>query len=209
MYHSPQGPELVPVEPPLGANLPSPAGSPPPLQSPERSSCWQAAVAMTSRRRTACLIWLITGKVPGVHTDVLLPQSGGKELTLLEYSLFSRVLSRPPVILAVTRADGQHHLTVTGEETEAETEGLAQGQDRRVSECMLGASLWMPYLLRPSAHLLCNPHSQFPVISVLNCGQGQSRWGHLKEADMSRKQPSHPVRNRSVMYKLLFYFKIF
>lgn len=138
MYHSPQGPELVPVELALGANLPSPAESPPPLQSPERSSCWQAAVAMTSRRRTACLIWLITGKIPGVHTDVLLPQSGGKELTLLEYSLFSRVLSRPPDILAVTRADGQHHRTVTGEETEAETEGLAQGQDRRVSECMLG-----------------------------------------------------------------------
>lgn len=127
----------------------------------------------------------------------------GKELTLLEYSLFSRVLFRPPVILAVTRADGHRHLTVTGEETEAESQGFAQGQDRRVSQCMLGGimitrSLGVQLLfygcLIYSTHLpipYVTPHSQFPVISVLNRGQGQSRRGHLKEADMSRKQPSH------------------
>lgn len=44
----------------------------------------QAAVAVTCGRRTACLIWLIMGRVPGGHTDVLLPRSGAK-LTRLEH----------------------------------------------------------------------------------------------------------------------------
>lgn len=34
--------------------------------------------------RAACVIWLIMGRVPGVHTDVLSPRNG-KKLTLLEY----------------------------------------------------------------------------------------------------------------------------
>lgn len=58
-----------------------------------------------------------------------------KKLTLLECSLFSEVLCRPPVTLTVTRADGQSRLAVTGEEIEAESEGFAQGQESFRGAC--------------------------------------------------------------------------
>lgn len=64
-------------------------------------ACKQAAAAVTSGRRTACLIWPIMGKVPRGHTDVLLPRSGEK-LTLLECSVFQSAF--------LTSCDSHSHL---------------------------------------------------------------------------------------------------
>lgn len=81
---------------------------------PVHPACRQAAVAVTSGRRTACLIWLIMGKVPRVHTDVLLPGSGKKNAHTARILCFPKCFPNVPLF---SEPDSQE----TGEETEAES----------------------------------------------------------------------------------------
>lgn len=81
---------------------------------PVHPACRQAAVAVTGGRRTACLIWLIMGKVPRVHTDVLLPGSGKKNAHTARILCFPKCFPNVPLF---SEPDSQ----VTGEETEAES----------------------------------------------------------------------------------------